>query len=252
MATRASGMKRNAYGNIEDMMIHAKMVTAKGIIERSSFAPRISCGPDIQHLILGSEGTLGVITEVTLKLRRQPECRKHASIILPDFEKGILFMREVAKCQRKPASIRLIDNEQFLFGQALKPEIESLVSQFFDHLKRFYVTKVRGFRVKEMCVVTLLLEGSREDVEEQERAMTQVSHRFGGLAAGEENGKRGYMLTFVIAYLRVSLWLLFFPDGLISPLLSFSCRIWRSSLVSWVNLLKPRFPGTSAASCARM
>lgn len=204
VATRASSMKKNIYGNIEDIMIDAKMVTTRGIVHRTCHVPRVSCGPDVQHMILGSEGRLGVITEVTIKLRPLPESRKYASIIMPDFEQGILFMREMAKRQLKPASIRLVDNEQFIFGQALKPEVESFVAGFFDHLKRFYVTKLKGFRVDQMCVVTLLFEGKEKDVQSLEAETLKLGEEFGGLSAGAENGRRGYMLTFVIAYLRVS------------------------------------------------
>jgi alkyldihydroxyacetonephosphate synthase len=116
VATRASGMKKNIYGNIEDLLVHVKMVTPKGTVQRNCQVPRISSGPDIHHFILGSEGTLGVITEVTLKVRPQPECQKYGSIIFPDFETGVKFMRQVARHQLKPASVRLMDNEQFIFG----------------------------------------------------------------------------------------------------------------------------------------
>ncbi len=116
VATRASGMKKNVYGNIEDLLVHVKMVTPKGTVQRNCQVPRISSGPDIHHFILGSEGTLGVITEVTLKVRPIPECQKYGSIVFPDFESGVLFMREIAKKQLKPASVRLMDNEQFIFG----------------------------------------------------------------------------------------------------------------------------------------
>lgn len=116
VATRASGMKKNIYGNIEDLLVRVKMVTPKGTVERNCQVPRISSGPDIHHFILGSEGTLGVITEVTLKVRPLPECQKYGSLIFPDFDSGVQFMREVAKQQLKPASVRLMDNEQFIFG----------------------------------------------------------------------------------------------------------------------------------------
>ena len=68
VATRASGMKKNRYGNIEDLLVHVRMVTAKGTLEKSVQVPRISNGPDMHDIILGSEGTLGVITEATFKV----------------------------------------------------------------------------------------------------------------------------------------------------------------------------------------
>lgn len=49
-------MKKNVYGNIEDLVIDAKMVTPRGVIEKNTKAPRMSSGPDFQQIVLGSEG----------------------------------------------------------------------------------------------------------------------------------------------------------------------------------------------------
>jgi alkyldihydroxyacetonephosphate synthase len=58
VSTRASGMKKNQYGNIEDLVVHIRFVTPSGTIEKQSLGPRISSGPDFNHIILGSEGRL--------------------------------------------------------------------------------------------------------------------------------------------------------------------------------------------------
>uniref|UniRef100_A0A8C9V3U7 Alkylglycerone-phosphate synthase n=1 Tax=Scleropages formosus TaxID=113540 RepID=A0A8C9V3U7_SCLFO len=202
VATRASGMKKNVYGNIEDLVVHVRMVTPRGVIEKSCLGPRVSIGPDVHHFVLGSEGTLGVITEVTLKIRPIPAYRKYGSVVFPDFERGVACLREVARQRCAPASIRLMDNKQFHFGQALKPQVSSIFTSFLDGLKKFYITKVKGFDPQCLCVATLLFEGDRERVLWHEKQVYDIAAKFGGLAAGEDNGQRGYMLTFVIAYLR--------------------------------------------------
>lgn len=115
-------MKKNVYGNIEDLLVHVKLVTPKGVLEKNCQVPRMSCGPDFNHMVLGSEGSLGVITEVVIKVRPLPECRKYGSIVFPDFESGVKCMREIAKKRLQPASIRLMDNDQFKLGHILKPE----------------------------------------------------------------------------------------------------------------------------------
>uniref|UniRef100_A0A914PH87 Alkylglycerone-phosphate synthase n=1 Tax=Panagrolaimus davidi TaxID=227884 RepID=A0A914PH87_9BILA len=97
ISTRASGMKKNKYGNIEDLLVHVNIVTSKGLIRRQCQVPRISSGPDIHHIILGSEGTYGVITEATVKIFPLPECKKYGSIVFPNFHLGVEFFREVAK-----------------------------------------------------------------------------------------------------------------------------------------------------------
>ncbi|XP_060553885.1 alkyldihydroxyacetonephosphate synthase, peroxisomal-like [Ruditapes philippinarum] len=202
VATRASGMKKNIYGNIEDLVVHVKCVTPKGTLEKSCQVPRMSCGPDIHHFILGSEGTLGVVTEVTMKIRPVPECKRYGSIVFPKFENGVACLREIAKQKCAPASIRLMDNEQFQFGHALKPESKSMFTNFIDGLKKFYITRIKGFDPTSLAVATLLFEGAKKDVDAQEKRVYEIAAQFGGLAAGAENGERGYMLTFAIAYIR--------------------------------------------------
>lgn len=196
-------MKKNIYGNIEDLVVHVKMVTPKGVLQKHCQVPRMSCGPDFNHLILGSEGSLGVVTEVILKIRPLPKCRKYGSVAFPDFESGVKCMREVARQRCQPSSIRLMDNEQFKFGMALKgkPTYFGLV---LDGLKKMYITKIKGFNVNKMCVMTLLFEGDEKDVKAQEKKIYDIADKTGGMPAGEANGERGYMLTFVIAYIRVS------------------------------------------------
>lgn len=202
VATRASGMKKNIYGNIEDMVVHIKFVTPKGVMEKSCQVPRLSSGPDIHHFILGSEGTLGVVTEVTIKIRPLPPCRKYGSIVFPEFVNGVNCLREIAKQRCAPASIRLMDNQQFQFGHALKPESKSLLNSFVEGIKKFYITKLKGFDTSKMAVATLLFEGTKQEVAAQEKRVYEIAAQFGGLPAGTDNGERGYMLTFVIAYLR--------------------------------------------------
>nr|XP_012641333.1 alkyldihydroxyacetonephosphate synthase, peroxisomal isoform X3 [Microcebus murinus] len=202
VSTRASGMKKNIYGNIEDLVVHIKMVTPRGIIEKSCQGPRMSTGPDIHHFIMGSEGTLGVITEATIKIRPVPEYQKYGSVAFPNFEQGVACLREIAKQRCAPASIRLMDNKQFQFGHALKPQVSSIFTSFLDGLKKFYITKFKGFDPNQLSVATLLFEGDREKVLQHEKQVYDIAAKFGGLAAGEDNGQRGYLLTYVIAYIR--------------------------------------------------
>ena len=169
VSTRASGMKKNTYGNIEDMLVRVKMVTAVGTIDRAVEVPRLSMGPDIQHLVLGSEGSLGVVTEAVLRMRRLPEKQKYGSLIFPALEAGVNFMREVAKPRAAPSSIRLVDNEQFQFGLALKPEQKNPFKPYVDGFKKFYVTKWHGFEPLQMCVATVMLEGTAAEIAAQKR-----------------------------------------------------------------------------------
>jgi alkyldihydroxyacetonephosphate synthase len=146
-------------------------------------------------------GILGFITEVTIRIRPLPEVRRYGSVVFHTFELGVQFMREVARQRCAPASIRLMDNEQFQLGQVMKPA-PSMFGAFTNSLKKLYVTKFKGFDVDKMAACTLLMEGTAEEVAIQERMLYDIASKFGGLAGGEENGRRGYRMTFAIAYVR--------------------------------------------------
>lgn len=202
IATKASGMKKNEYGNIEDIVQAITIVTPTGTFERYNQCPRVSHGPELNHFILGHEGNLGVVTECVLRVREAPEVQAYGSIVFPDFDNGTKFMREVGRSKIWPASIRLVDNLQFQFGVALKPESDSRWEKVLDKIKKFYLLKIKGFDPESMCACILLFEGTKEKVERQQKFIYNLCKEYHGLKAGPENGIRGYFLTFVIAYLR--------------------------------------------------
>lgn len=92
VSTRASGMKKNKYGNIDDIVVSIKIATPIGTFVRNQNVPRISSGPDIHEFILGHEGNFGIITECVIKLRPLPEARVYESILFYDMESGTQFM----------------------------------------------------------------------------------------------------------------------------------------------------------------
>merc|ERR1711879_332041 len=68
--------------------------------------------------------------------------------------------------------------------------------------KKYYVTRIKGFDVDKMVATTLLFLGTKKEVKEQQKKIYAIAKRFNGMPAGAENGKRGYFLTYMIAYLR--------------------------------------------------
>ncbi|XP_059472102.1 alkyldihydroxyacetonephosphate synthase-like [Neocloeon triangulifer] len=201
VSTRASGMKKNQYGNIEDLVVHIRFVTPSGVIEKQSIGPRISSGPDFNHIILGSEGTLGVVTEVVIKVRPVPEVRDFASFVFPEFQAGVDFMREVALKRCQPASLRLIDNEQYKMGQVFKDRL-GFFGSIADWIKMFYLHSIAGYHEDKLCIAIAVFEGDKDDVPAHLARIRKIAEKHLGLSAGTENGKRGYTLTFSIAYVR--------------------------------------------------
>jgi alkyldihydroxyacetonephosphate synthase len=202
IATNASGMKKNRYGNIEDLVLDVTVVTAAGKLERTSASPRESVGVDLRRLMFGSEGTLGIITSAVVKIFPLPEVQEYGSVLFPTFEDGFHFMYDLSRDSTPPASVRLVDNLQFQFGLALKPKSSGGLADLKSKLEKFYVTKIKGFDPYKMVACTLVFEGSRAEVERQQRELYGIAARHGGMRAGAENGRRGYQLTYSIAYIR--------------------------------------------------
>jgi alkyldihydroxyacetonephosphate synthase len=194
-------MKKNRYGNIEDLVLDLDVVTAHGRLSRAGAAPRESVGLDPRRWLFGSEGSLGIITRATVKLSPLPEVERYDAILFPDFAGGVDFLHELTHTQVPPASVRLVDNLQFQLSQTLKPAASGWRA-LRRRLERFLVTRVRGFDPDRMAACTLVYEGRAAEVRAQRAAVGRLARRFGGLRAGAENGRRGYQLTFGIAYLR--------------------------------------------------
>ena len=201
IATHASGMKKNKYGNIEDLVLGVKVATLAGQLSRETILPRESVGADTRRWIFGSEGSLGIVTSATVKIFPVPEVQRYGSIIFPTFEQGFDFLYQLTQQGNLPASVRLVDNLQFQFSQALKPRSTGW-KVYKSAFERWYVTKLRRFDPEKMVACTLVFEGSKREVEQQEKSVYGLAKKYGGMAAGSENGERGYQLTFSIAYIR--------------------------------------------------
>ena len=201
IATNASGMKKNRYGNIEDIVESVTMVTPRGVIESGPAMPRQSLGIDPKQVAFGSEGNLGIITSAVIRIHKLPEAKKYGSLVFPTFKAGTAFLYELAQTGTLPASIRLLDNIQFRFGSALKGEPTRWEAIMGD-IQKFFLLKVKKFDPHELCAATIVMEGTKDQVEYQAKLINRMAKKYGGIAGGETNGKRGYMLTYAIAYIR--------------------------------------------------
>ncbi len=199
IATNASGMKKNRYGNIEDIVLDVTVVTVDGVVEHHCAVPRASHGLDVRKWVFGSEGLLGVITRALVKIYRAPEVQFYGSLVFPDWSRGLAFMEELSGLQAVPASVRLVDNLQFQFGRALKPPQDSA---FLQKIQKFFVSKVKGIDLEQMVACTLVYEGDRREQEALEKRVQEMARRHGGFSGGGAAGKDGYNLTFGIAYIR--------------------------------------------------
>ena len=112
VSTRASGQLSTLYGNIEDMVLGLEAVIPGGRVIRLPSVPRSATGPDLRQLLLGSEGTLGVVTEVTLRLHPRAESERGRCYAFDTLAKGIEALRLILRAGWRPAVTRLYDSKE--------------------------------------------------------------------------------------------------------------------------------------------
>ena len=125
VATRSIGQFSTLYGGIEDMVVGAEVVLAGGRVSRIKNVPRRAAGPDIRHIVIGNEGALCFITEVTVKLfPYMPENNTFLGWTLKSMRIGFEVLREVMVAGYKPSVARLYDPEdgQLHFSSFAAPD----------------------------------------------------------------------------------------------------------------------------------
>jgi alkyldihydroxyacetonephosphate synthase len=112
VATRSTGQFSTLYGGIEDLVVGLEAVFPGGQVIRIKNVPRRAAGPDIRHVVIGNEGALCFITEVTLKLYRyQPENNRYFGFLADDFADGIAAVRELVTGGYRPSVCRVYSPE---------------------------------------------------------------------------------------------------------------------------------------------
>lgn len=108
-ATRASGQFSTLYGNIEQMLLGCEVALPGGRLLRLPAMTRSATGPDLKHLLMGSEGTLGVFTELTFRIHPAAEKKIGHAFVMPDLRSGLEALRLVMRAGWTPAVTRLHD-----------------------------------------------------------------------------------------------------------------------------------------------
>ena len=213
ISTNAAGMKKNKYGNIEDIVQNVVMVTPNGTINQIKPLVRSSIGIKTQNLLFGSEGNIGIITKAVLKIHKLPECSDYESVVLKDWDTGLDFMYELAHSSSVPASARMLDSLHYQFGSALKPE-KNNIGKLKSKIQKI-VFKMKDFSTDDFVAAVFKLEGSFSEVEYQRKNIKRLAKKYNGLLGGSKEGKVGYNITMVIAYIRE----FFVPQGILGETL---------------------------------
>eukprot|EP01125_Pyxidicula_operculata_P014096 TRINITY_DN4680_c0_g1_i1.p1 TRINITY_DN4680_c0_g1~~TRINITY_DN4680_c0_g1_i1.p1 ORF type:complete len:510 (-),score=116.99 TRINITY_DN4680_c0_g1_i1:834-2363(-) len=158
VSTSASGTKAVRYGTMKENVLALRVVMADGtVVKTANRARKTSAGYDLTHLFVASEGTLGIVTEITLKLHRIPERRAAALIDFPTIENASNSVIEIMQNDIQLGMVELLDSLM----------VRAINKKFNMH----YVEKP-----------TLYLEfaGSELFLNEQKRIVQEISRKYGG------------------------------------------------------------------------
>jgi alkyldihydroxyacetonephosphate synthase len=196
-ATRSSGQESLGYGRIEDMVAGLVLAAPAGRLEIPAL-PASAAGPDLRHLVMGSEGRLGIITEVTFRVRRQPQQMEVEATLLPDFEAGLEAARMMVQADLPLTMLRLSDAPETEVAMAV-----GLASTSAAPLLQTYL-KLRGIG-SGACLMLCGVAGTTGAVATALAAARSVLRRHGGVALGRRPGRAWKRDRFRHPYLRDAL-----------------------------------------------
>ena len=193
-ASRGAGQSSTGYGKMEDIVLSMRMVTPEGTVVTTDY-PAESIGPDINEILMGSEGAFGIMTEVTLKIRRfLPENTLLASFIFKDFPLAVDAMREVMQGQfGRPFLFRLSDPEESDISFRVSGNAGSMGER---------VLNLIGFKPGNRCLMYVSVEGDFHHARFVGRKIKSTARKHGGMYIGTHPVKKWLEQRYSSCYLR--------------------------------------------------
>lgn len=195
VATRSSGQASAGYGRSNEMVEKLTVVTPTGEFELGR-APGSAAGPDLRQVFIGSEGVFGVITSVTLRIRRLPAVTRYEGIMFPDYESGMAAMRELVARRARGDVMRLSDPHETK---------TNLTMALHGGKGKAMWSYLRARRVADGCLAILSWEGSRTQVNARRDESWRVMRKFGAVSVGAQVGNGWEKARFSGPYLRDTL-----------------------------------------------
>ncbi|MGA9904241.1 MAG: FAD-binding oxidoreductase [Terriglobales bacterium] len=199
IATRSAGMQSDKYGKIEDMVIAVRMVTPEGVLQ-TRVVPKSSNGIDVNHLCIGSEGTLGVITEATMRVHAIPDSRQVRGYLFPEFEGGVEAMFECVRQECMPAMVRLNDPDKTALSLAFRPPASGF-TKIAGSLFKTYL-RAKGFAQARACLMLTAFEGSSRGVSLRSQQAEAIYRKCGAVGLGAGAGKSFEATKFDFPHIR--------------------------------------------------
>nr|MDO8133572.1 FAD-binding oxidoreductase [Candidatus Njordarchaeum guaymaensis] len=176
VATRSAGTFSSKYGRVEDMVVCLEAILPTGEVIRTRKAPKSSTGPNLNQILIGAEGTLGIITEITFKVMPIPEERRFKGFIFPTLHSGLEAVRKLYRNNVVPCLIRLYDetDAMLVLGMVKIP--------------------------RKHCFLILTFEGRKEIVDVEEKVAAKICEEEGGKDVGREEAEKWWGKRYNMYY----------------------------------------------------
>ena len=204
IATRAAGQNSIGYGKIEALTQAVRVVTPVGIIQTKD-TPATAAGPSLLHMLIGSEGTYGVITEATMRIQPLPAVQDYRGVLFHSLEDGIAAFRDLMQSQAlRPSIIRLSDAPETAASVVMSHEHHGL-RRIADNITERYL-RLQGYDLITGSTLMLLgFDGDAEWTAHQWDLALKVCGDHRGLSLGRAVGRSWMRDRYAQPYLRDTL-----------------------------------------------
>jgi alkyldihydroxyacetonephosphate synthase len=197
VATRSAGQASSGYGSIAKMVLGLRLAAPAGDIALQAM-PASAAGPGLRELIVGSEGTLGIIDEVSLRVREVPAERVYEGVMFESYAAGVQALRAMAQEHALPEVARLSDAAETRMSMALAG-----TGGLKGRLGRAYLgARGYGAQQTERCIAILGFEGDAGEVQSRRGRALALARGNGGLVLGDSPGQAWLKGRFQAPYLR--------------------------------------------------
>ncbi len=197
IATRSTGQQSLHYGRIEALFAGGHVETPAGPMDLIP-VPASAAGPDLRHLMLGSEGRLGILTTAVVRIRRVPDAETFSAAFFPSWEAGLEAVRAMVQARVPLSMLRLSDalETQTTLALAGRPGLVAWADR---------ALRLLGY-ARGRCLLLLAVTGEARQVRQARAQAHRLIRRSGGLPAGTPIGSMWRKTRFLATYLRNTLW----------------------------------------------
>ncbi|ADV68758.1 FAD-binding oxidoreductase [Deinococcus maricopensis] len=197
VATRSSGQQSLRYGRIEAMFAGGTLITPRGPLTLPPY-PASAAGPDLRQLVLGSEGRLGILTDVTVRVHPLPDTERFEAAFFPDWASAHDATRALAQSGAPLSMLRLSTPTETHTTLTLAGHPRATRA-----LETYLAT--RGVR-SDKCLLLYGLTGPRDTVQHAAHTAARVIAAHQGVRVYTPLGRAWHKGRFAAPYLRNSLW----------------------------------------------